>query len=317
VRVDHVLATDPDDFSARLGPVAGGVRTQARAGQRFQAEFYAAPLERLGLFTVRLQSARVERGPAAYAAVTVPVSAPLEFFRGHQGSTFPPGSAHVLHTNDHLDLRIGPASGLFVATFEQQWIDGAAQRLTQRPHYFDVHEGWRLDLRSATGQSFRHFLDFIWAETCRGGEFTRSALAIREIENTCATLLILASEPAQRRSGSSDGSAPAKRPLEIAEEYLRANLTEPFGLDKLIEITGASASTLLREFRKRHGMSPMQYLKLRRLEAVRRELLAAEPGTGVVTEIATAYGFYHHGRFAGRYKETFGELPSETLRRSG
>jgi len=121
----------------------------------------------------------------------------------------------------------------------------------------------------------------------------------------------------RQRLGSNHGSASAKRPLAIAEEYLRANLTEPFGLDKLIEITGASASTLLREFRKRHGMSPMQYLKLRRLEAARRELLAAEPNTRTVAEVATAYGFYHEGRFAGRYRETFGELPSETIRRRG
>jgi len=315
--VAHAVATDPDAFSASLDPVATGVRTQSLGERGFEARVYLAPFERLGLFTVRLQGAHVRRIPSGYAAITIPVSAPLEFFRGGQGSIFHPGSAHVLHTNDQLDLRIDRASGLFVATFGMQWIDHTASRLTEREHYYDLQEDWRLDLTKPPGQSFRHFLDFIWAETCRGGDFTRSELALREIENTCATLLILASEPAQQRVGSDRSSAPARKPLEIAEEYLRANLTEPFGLDKLIEITGASASTLLREFRKRHGMSPMQYLKLRRLEVVRRELLAAEPDTTTVTEIATAYGFYHQGRFAGRYRETFGELPSETLRRRG
>jgi transcriptional regulator GlxA family with amidase domain len=99
----------------------------------------------------------------------------------------------------------------------------------------------------------------------------------------------------------------------MAEEYLRAHIDEPFALDKLIEITGSSASTLLRDFRKRYGMPPLQYLKNCRLEAARGELESSVPGETSVTEVATRYGFYHLGRFAGYYKTTFGELPSETL----
>ena len=34
-----------------------------------------------------------------------------------------------------------------------------------------------------------------------------------------------------------------------------------------------------------------------------------------VAEVAGAWGFGHLGRFAGYYADTFGELPSETLRR--
>jgi len=51
-----------------------------------------------------------------------------------------------------------------------------------------------------------------------------------------------------------------------------------------------------------------------RLTQARRALLSAERGT--VTQIAMRFGFLELGRFAVDYRSTFGERPSETLRRS-
>jgi len=131
-----------------------------------------------------------------------------------------------------------------------------------------------------------------------------------QIEHTCATLLILASKAEILRQIGAQSPSLGKTPVEIAEEYLRANIAEPFQLDRLIEITGASASTLLRDFRRRYGMPPLQYLKNCRLEAAHRELATTEPDETTVTQVAMSYGFYHLGRFAAYYKTAFGELPS-------
>lgn len=64
------------------------------------------------------------------------------------------------------------------------------------------------------------------------------------------------------------------------------------------------------------GMSPRRYQLLRRMAAVRRALMRADPATSTVTLIAVAHGFFELGRFAVRYRALFGEPPSATLARN-
>ena len=56
----------------------------------------------------------------------------------------------------------------------------------------------------------------------------------------------------------------------------------------------------------------MRYLRSYRLALARKHLLTAQL---TETEIATAAGIFHFGRFAQDYVREFGERPSETLRR--
>ena len=70
-----------------------------------------------------------------------------------------------------------------------------------------------------------------------------------------------------------------------------------------------------RRRRARGGMTPVRYLKLRRLNQVHRDLRDAESGRDSVTEIASRSGFFDLGRFASEYRALFGELPSVTLGR--
>ncbi len=74
--------------------------------------------------------------------------------------------------------------------------------------------------------------------------------------------------------------------------------------------------TLLRTFQETFGIAPKQYLMLRQLHQLRR-ILAAQPADDTtVADVLTRHGIWEFGRFSGRYRRHFGELPSETLARA-
>jgi AraC-like DNA-binding protein len=106
------------------------------------------------------------------------------------------------------------------------------------------------------------------------------------------------------------------RDVRRALEYIDANLDAPVTLAALATVTGVPGRTLLKHFRDHHGVSPMRYWRDRRFARARDALLRARDGDSV-TDIATAWGFYHLGRFAMEYSRRFGESPSQTHQRRG
>ena len=68
-------------------------------------------------------------------------------------------------------------------------------------------------------------------------------------------------------------------------------------------------------FRSQVGEPPVRYLRMRRMNQVRRKLRVAEPGETAISAIPADLGFYEAGRFSVEYRKLFGESPSTTLRR--
>jgi AraC-like DNA-binding protein len=101
-----------------------------------------------------------------------------------------------------------------------------------------------------------------------------------------------------------------------ARDFIHENAAELPSLSEISQAAGVGARALTLSFNKYLAMSPMRYLLQCRLDGVRAELLMHRE-LGMVTTTAFKWGFFNLGLFAARYRERFGELPHETLRRPG
>lgn len=108
---------------------------------------------------------------------------------------------------------------------------------------------------------------------------------------------------------------PAFHRVRKAEEIMHAHSDEPLSVREIAQSLGVTLRSLQLAFAEIHdGLSPRDVLNRIRLEKARARLLAAE-GDVQVTTIAMDSGIFHLGRFSQAYARTFGEKPSETLRR--
>jgi len=102
--------------------------------------------------------------------------------------------------------------------------------------------------------------------------------------------------------------------MQRFREWLDANNDRAVYLQEICAALDVSAPTLRRCCEEHLGMSPMQYLGLRRMNLARQELQRPNSDTSV-TATAMNFGFWHLGRFADEYRSLFGESPSATLAR--
>ncbi|WP_206282220.1 helix-turn-helix transcriptional regulator [Streptomyces rhizosphaericus] len=98
-------------------------------------------------------------------------------------------------------------------------------------------------------------------------------------------------------------------------EFMEMNAAEPLTPNELARVGCMSVRTLHASFQNTFGLSAMAYLRQIRLAHVRAELLSGRDPDVRVTDVAMRWGFFHPSRFAQQYKQRFGELPSETVRR--
>lgn len=158
-------------------------------------------------------------------------------------------------------------------------------------------------------------LDYAVRALTRSGTVGQDAVLARHIEEIlCIELLRQWAASAGIKLESGARSA-APRYVRQAEAIMEAEAREAPTIGEIAQRVGVSARTLSGGFQQFRGISPREFLAARRLEGFRRDLEQAD-GAKTVTDIATRWGYSNFGALAGRYRDRYGELPSQTRARA-
>jgi len=109
------------------------------------------------------------------------------------------------------------------------------------------------------------------------------------------------------------GRPPAAVIVRRATELVDASFPGAPPMNVLAARMHLSPRTLHKAFVSVTGMGPHLYFRHCALNRAREALLKAHPAENKVTAIAADFGFTEIGRFSVRYRELFGESPSQTL----
>jgi AraC family ethanolamine operon transcriptional activator len=121
-----------------------------------------------------------------------------------------------------------------------------------------------------------------------------------------------AREVAQQRRSSTRRT----KALRVVDHFIADNVGRPLRLDELCRAANVSERTLGYAFRDQLGVTPKAYANAYRLNTAKKALRLADPEKIKVSDVAEAAGFGHMSQFSADYHALFGELPSETFRRT-
>jgi AraC family ethanolamine operon transcriptional activator len=103
--------------------------------------------------------------------------------------------------------------------------------------------------------------------------------------------------------------------IKKARDLLHESIEEASNIVNLAKELGISERSLHGTFKKNYGITPKKYLLNLRMNSIKQELLLTD-STTTITSVIQKYHFYNQSTFTQAYKEMFGELPSDSLKKS-
>lgn len=105
-----------------------------------------------------------------------------------------------------------------------------------------------------------------------------------------------------------------QRIVTRARDHVLAHRDQVVTVPELCEQLHVSRRTLQYCFEDVLGVSPIQFLRIIRLNGARRHLRENLSDSRTVRDVAADWGFWHFSQFSSDYRKLFGQSPSESLR---
>ncbi|MGE0219585.1 AraC family transcriptional regulator [Mycolicibacterium sp.] len=252
-----------------------------------------------------------------YYAVHMPLNGVAQVH--HPASTFEANTMRSLVSSPGVPLRIecGVDAPQLVIRIEAQAMTAHLTRLIGRnlgrPLVFEPE----FDLATEAAMRWHAAVQLVHTEVYHAGSLIQKGRGIGPVEELVMSSLLYLQPSNYHADVTQPASAdPRRTVIQQAMDFIDEHLAERITMESLAQAVHMSVRSVQQGFRSELGMSPMAFVRERRLERVHEELTDALPSDGVtVTAVAERWGFHHLGSFAVEYRKRWGEAPSETLRR--
>ncbi|AGZ42472.1 AraC family transcriptional regulator [Actinoplanes friuliensis] len=225
-----------------------------------------------------------------------------------------PSQAAVFRPIGDIDLRWSADCRLISVKVDrlalERELDAALDRRVGSP----LPLGATFGLAGGPGRSWLALVRLLHAEARQPDGLTLFPHLLRQWRDLVVSGLAQAVEHPFSQNPAGRPTARRPRTVKRTLDAMHAEPGRSFTAAELAGIAGVGIRVLQESFRQHVGVPPLTYLRRLRLEGVHAELSRAGPDQISVSEVATRWGFTHLGRFAGAYRERYGETPSQTLR---
>ncbi|WP_244564505.1 AraC family transcriptional regulator [Rhizobium sullae] len=251
--------------------------------------------------------------PDAYA-LYVPIAGAMEMAgRGHQ-LTSTPGTLLAADLSKATILRLHNERSHIGIAFSRQSVTRQLSELLDAPVTHDIELFAEYDAHSGAGAKLAAMVHLLWnnlisepagAISARSTEFFFRTIMVTLLENVPHRYSALLERPV---------SPAMPRQMKRAIDYMMANIARAVSVEEVARDAGVSTRALQAAFKQFKNTTPLNHLRQLRLEGARKDLLLGHQDSVSISDIARQWGFRHVGRFSILYRETFGEMPTETRR---
>ena len=240
---------------------------------------------------------------------------PTTFNGSDKSVTVSPQNAGMLVSPQQFQIERSEGSEVFVLRTSLSDLLSHFEKLTARHHRGTLLFDHTIDLTNGPGAMLKRTIEYVVNEIEHNDQVIKTPSLLKSFDHLLLTTLLFLPHNKREILFKSRKRLVATDLVNRAEEYMQAHLEKVISIFDLLRICNCSRCVLFSAFSTARGYTPMEFLTEQRLHRAHEKLLKARLEDSV-TNIALDCGFNHLGRFSQLYRKRFGELPSETLRKS-
>jgi AraC-like DNA-binding protein len=219
----------------------------------------------------------------------------------------------ITDPTEHTKIRMSAqCQHLTVRVSRHALLAALAARLKRDPR-----KALQFDLEIPMDSDFARAWCELVAHICHVSATAPAALASegvrRQYSRTLMEIMLSAAPHSHSESLNEPVNHAAAWHVGRARDYIHDHLSEDISVTDVAAHVGVTPRTLQNGFRKAFNLTPAEYIRRARVEALHQALLAADANTGV-TNLMMNVGIVNFGRYAQYYREQIGVSPSRTLR---